>query len=469
LLYMKTTIIWFRNDLRIHDHPALHAAAEESDRIVPVFICNDILLHGKHASANRNRFLLESLQDLAASLRDRGSDLVIRHGRPQEVLRSLAHETQAQRVHISDDFTPYARKRDELVASVLAQDGIEFCRFPGRLMVDDVQGITTGAGTPFKVFTPFWKVWARVDRRPVLPLPAVCPLPEGITVGTLPALKDLTSEGTLSSDVAAGGEQAALRRLKTFLDDHINSYAAHHNDLGADGSSRLSPYLHFGCLSARTIEDQLGQGEGADAFHRQLAWRDFYQYILWHFPDNAHQEYQARYRQFGWSDDPALLDAWQDGQTGYPVVDAAMRQLKQEGWMHNRGRLIVGSFLTKDLGLDWRLGEAHFMHWLLDGDEANNNGNWQWIASVGVDPAPVFRRLYNPTSQQASYDPQGAYVRRYVPELANVDDAYLAEPWKMSDEQQQQAGCIIGKDYPAPVVDHAQARRAALERYRSAA
>ena len=210
-------------------------------------------------------------------------------------------------------------------------------------------------------------------------------------------------------------------------------------------------------------------GAGAAAFARQLAWRDFYAHVLLHHPGNRLLEHQPRMRALGWDEDPALLAAWQEGRTGYPLVDAGMRQLRASGWMHNRARLVVGSFLTKDLQLDWRAGEAWFMRWLLDGDVAQNNGNWQWIASVGVDPAPAFRRLLNPALQQRRHDPDGAYVRRWVPELRDVPDERLAEPWRMSDEEQAAAGCAIGRDYPAPVVDHAEERRRALERYRAVA
>jgi len=212
----------------------------------------------------------------------------------------------------------------------------------------------------------------------------------------------------------------------------------------------------------------LPSSAGAAAWHRQLCWREFYHYILFKFPANAQQEFQERYHDMKWDNNKIYLAAWQDGRTGYPVVDASMRQLLDEGWMHNRARLIVGSFLTKDLWLDWRLGEQHFMRLLIDGDESNNNGNWQWIASVGVDPAPVFRRLYNPSLQQKNFDPDGAYVRKFVPELKNVPDKYLAEPWTMPKDVQIDVGCIIGQDYPAPIVDHKAARVAALDHYRHA-
>jgi deoxyribodipyrimidine photo-lyase len=237
--------------------------------------------------------------------------------------------------------------------------------------------------------------------------------------------------------------------------------------LAGDSVSRLSPYLHFGCISPREVEHRLGRGDSEQAFRRQLCWRDFYAHVLGHFPGNAREEHQEKYRgTLSWVDSDERFDAWREGRTGYPVVDAAMRQLLREGWMHNRARLIVGSFLTKDLGIDWRRGERWFMRLLLDGDEASNNGNWQWIASVGVDPQPPSRRMFNPARQQERFDRDGAYVREYVPELRTVPNEYLREPWTMPTEVRERVGCRIGRDYPEPIVDHADARREALERYR---
>ena len=236
--------------------------------------------------------------------------------------------------------------------------------------------------------------------------------------------------------------------------------------LTGESVSRLSPYLHFGAISPREIEERLGGGPGARAFRRQVCWRDFYAHVLGHFPTNATSDFQERYRGMRWSQAEKRFAAWCEGETGYPAVDAGMRQLRREGWIHNRARLVVGSFLTKDLGIDWRWGERWFMRYLLDGDQASNNGNWQWIASVGVDPAPVFRRIFNPARQQERFDPGGAYVRAYVPELAGVPDRCLAEPWTMPEDVQVQCGCRIGHDYPEPIVDHPEARRQALDRYR---
>jgi deoxyribodipyrimidine photo-lyase len=320
------------------------------------------------------------------------------------------------------------------------------------------------------VFTPFHRAWLKCPRREVLLAPRSLPaLPRAVEPGQLPRLRELGLEEA-AEQAQTGGEDGGRDRMRRFLLEGVAGYGSGRDDLGADASSRLSPYLHFGCVSPRELDAQLPRGSGGQEFRRQLCWRDFYAHVLAHFPANARHEFQDRYRgSIRWSTAESRFAAWCDGRTGYPLVDAAMRQLRREGWMHNRARLVVGSFLTKDLGLDWRRGERWFMRWLIDGDESSNNGNWQWIASVGVDPQPPFRRIYNPARQQARFDPDGAYVRRYVPELSEVPDQYLAEPWMMSEAEQHEAGCVIGEHYPAPIVDHAIARREALARYGEAA
>jgi deoxyribodipyrimidine photo-lyase len=329
------------------------------------------------------------------------------------------------------------------------------------------------------VFTPFYRNWERVTRRAILDPPKRIGMPAKTRHGRVPSLASLGLEQEVA-EPAPGGETAGLARLAEFLDGAVRDYDSGRDQAGVDGSSRLSPYLRFGCLSPRAVEDQLPGGtntaaqrteaKGPEALRRQLCWRDFYQHVLVHHPENARHEHQARYRgTLTWAGDDAEFTAWTEGRTGFPLVDAGMRQLRREGWMHNRVRLMAGSFLTKDLGIDWRRGEDWFMRLLLDGDQASNNGNWQWIASVGVDPQPAFRRIYNPSLQQQRFDPDGRYVRGYVPELAQVPDEYLAEPWRMPELEQERAGCRIGRDYPGPIVDHKQARQAALDRYRDAA
>jgi deoxyribodipyrimidine photo-lyase len=397
---VSTSIVWFTRDLRLHDHPALRAALDSSDRVIPFFCLDDRLLHGRHASGPRTQFMLECLADLDASLKDRGAALVVRRGTPEEELRKLG----ADSVHFSADVSPFARSRK-----------VEGHAHPGLTVIDDV-----GAIKPYAVFSPFHRAWEKEPRRKVLGAPRKIELPPDVDPGKIPSLAELGLEQEVE-EPARGGETEGRKLL--------------------GGKPRLSPYLHFGCVSAREAEECAPD----DDYRRNLAWRDFFHQVLANHPENARQEFQERYRgTLDWNEDPEALEAWKDGRTGYPLVDAGMRQLVREGWMPNRIRLVVASFLTKQLGIDWREGERHFMRLLLDGDEANNNGNWQWITSVGVDPAPYFRRLYNPTRQMETLDPDGGYVRRYVPELGTPD-------------------------YPGPIVDQREAREEAIARYRAAA
>jgi deoxyribodipyrimidine photo-lyase len=455
-----TALLWLTRDLRVHDHPALRAALD-CGGVVPVFCFDDRLLRGRHASGPRTQFLLECLADLDEKL---GGLLVVRHGPPERELPEIAREAGARELHFSADSGPFARRRIERVRAALPD--LDVVAHPGLHAIDDLDAIRTQAGKPYTVFSPFHRAWLGTPRREVIGRPRAFGSHD-VRRGTLPTLKDLGLRQEVS-DPLPGGETAARERLSRFLGDGIDSYADDHDALGRDRTSRLSPYLHFGCLSPREIETRLPRGAGPDAFARQLCWRDFYAHVLRHFPRNARSEFQERYRGMTWSRAEKRFEAWCEGRTGYPLVDAAMRQLRREGWMHNRARLVVGSFLTKDLGIDWRWGERHFMRLLIDGDEANNNGNWQWIASVGTDPQPAFRRMYNPARQHERHDPDGTYVRRYVPELRDVPDRYLAEPWAMPEDEQRACGCVIGRDYPEPIVDHAEARRAALARYGAA-
>ncbi len=465
-----TAIVWFRRDLRVHDHPGLRAALDSDERVVPAFVFDPRLLGGRHASGPRTQFMLESLSALDAALRERGSGLVVRVGDPEAELSSLAQECGADRIHFSADVSGFARERDRRVHRALQRVGAEPIMHPGLFAVDDLNAIATRSGGPYTVFTPFYRAWAREPRRELAPTPRSLPaLPSRVRTGTLPTLDQLGLCERCEA-AAPGGEPAARRAMSAWVTGPIADYEDGRNALHGRSVSRLSPYLHFGCLSARELEERLPAGGGAEAYRRQLCWRDFYAHVLRHFPANAHHEHQERYRRrITWSRSEARFTAWTEGETGYPLVDAAMRQLRREGWIHNRARLVAGSFLTKDLGVDWRRGERHFMRWLIDGDEASNNGNWQWIASVGVDPQPVFRRIFNPALQQERFDPDGAYVREYVPELRVVPTTYLREPWTMPPEVQRDCGCVIGEDYPAPIVDHRQARREALERYGAAA
>jgi deoxyribodipyrimidine photo-lyase len=461
-----TAVVWLRRDLRVRDLPALAEACRAHERVVPLFVFDPRLLHGRFRSAARTAWMLECLEALDGELRGRGGRLVTRTGRPETEVRRVARAARAAAVYVSDDVTGFARRRDARVEEALGRDGVQLRRRPG-LYVADLPAIVTRQGTPYTVFTPFLRAWRAQPRRPPERAPRALALPR-IAAGRLPSLRALGFDGPAArlEDRPEPGEAAARRAAQRWLSGRVDAYGER-RDVLAEPTSRLSAYLRFGCLSPLWLERRVAAR--AEAFRSELAWRDFFAAVQLHFPHAARTELQSRYRDLEWDDDRALRRAWERGATGYPVVDAAMRQLAASGWMHNRARMIVGSFLTKDLQQDWRHGERHFMAHLLDGDVASNNGNWQWIASTGTDPAPYLRRLFNPVTQQRRFDPDGRYVRRWCPELAAVPDDRLAQPWTMTEAEQDAAGCRVGRDYPAPVVDHAEARRRAIERYRAAA
>ncbi len=383
-------------------------------------------------------------------------------------MAALAREVEAEAVYWTSDVSPFARARDARVTEALRVAGARACPRGGNFCVD-VSQPRTKTGKPFTVFTPFWKATTGLPRRPVLGAPeALPPLPAGLDPGTLPALLDLGLRGIVPHPVVAPGEIPARIAMQDWLDGPIAAYGERHDDL-TGGTSILSPYLRWGCLSALELEDRARARvcDGSGAFTRQLAWRDFYAHVLLLHPENARLEFQPRYRELEWDEDAELLAAWQEGRTGYPLVDAGMRQLAATGWMHNRARMVVGSFLTKDLHLNWRDGESWFERLLLDGEPSQNNGNWQWVASTGVDPAPYFRRIFNPVLQAQKFDPQGEYVRRWVPELEGVPTDHIAEPWRMSEAQQRDAACVLGSHYPDRIVDHALERQVTMDRYRA--
>lgn len=419
--------------------------------------------------------MLGCLAELRQNLRDLGADLILRRGRPEEVIPALAAEVGATKVHWTGDVSPFARARDHKVEEALAEAGVGAVVHPGNWIVDDPGSIVSGQDRPYTVFSPFNRSWQEKPRREMEEPPSELELAGSIDPGELPGLGDLgfskPEDGEAGSEAFKPGEEAAREAAKRFLNKGLNDYAETRNS-PAGGSSRLSPWIRWGCVSTLELEAKLGlrPGKGPGRFRDELAWREFYANVLANFPEVTRLEFQERYRgTLDWQSDPELLETWKSGRTGYPLVDAGMRQLLAEGWMHNRVRMVVASFLTKDLHLDWREGERHFMKHLLDGDVASNNGGWQWVASTGTDPAPYFQRMFNPMTQHERFDPDGVYVRRWIPELADVPDNRLVRPWEMSDEEQEQAGCRIGTDYPAPVVDHAEERRFAVERYRAAA
>ncbi|MHB1469368.1 MAG: cryptochrome/photolyase family protein [Solirubrobacteraceae bacterium] len=470
---MSTAIVWFRADLRLHDHPALSAASREYDSVAPVFVVDPTLLDGRLRSPRRVAFMLDCLRSLDDALREKASALLAFEGAPERVLPRIARKLGAEVVLWTSDVSPYARRRDREVTEALREAGVEARPHGGNYVVD-VSKPRTGGGDPFRVFTPFFRSWQELPRREMLAAPArIPPLPRGHTMlggRTLPSLAREHAGDAADAPIAEPGEAAARRAMRRWLVDGLRDYERLHDSVGAAGTSRLSPYLRWGCLSPLELEagaEKVG-GSGAEAWIRQLCWRDFYAHVLLHWPENVRREFQPAMRRLEWDEDRERLRSWQQGMTGYPIVDAAMRELAATGWMHNRARLIVGSFLTKDLQLDWRSGERWFAEQLLDGEPAQNNGNWQWIASVGVDPAPTARRLYNPTTQGRRFDPNGDYIRRWVPELEDVPDELIHEPSQMDESAQKQSRCRLDRDYPSPIVDHRTERRRALERYERA-
>ena len=458
---VRPTVVWFRRDLRVADHPGLRAAADAGP-VVCLFVLDPALLGRRHhASPVRLRFLRAGLEALDAELAARGSRLVVREGSPQVVVPQVAREADAGAVSFIREISPYGRTRDDRVAEALGTAGVEVRKTGGDLVAapEDLAG-SSGAG--YLVFTPFSRAWREVPLPPHVAAPAAIPGPELPSAGL-----DRLPSGDPPLDA---GPVAARRHLAAFVrDGRADGYADGRNAMAEDATSHLSAYLRLGMCSAAQVGRALGLpgslSAGREAFWRQLCWREFYHHHLARHPEVAHTALRADLRGIRWDDDPGQLAAWTAGETGYPIVNAGMRQLAQTGWIHNRARMVVASFLVKDLLIDWRRGETVFMQGLVNGDPANNNGGWQWTAGTGTDAAPYFRIL-SPTRQGERFDPAGAYVRRYLPELRDVPDSRIHEPWRMSAEEQRGAGCRIGSDYPAPLVDHRERRELALDRYR---
>jgi deoxyribodipyrimidine photo-lyase len=451
----STAVLWFRRDLRLHDHPALHHALERFDRVIPLFVVDEAILGGRWPSPNRWWFLARSLEALERDLRSRGSRLVVVRGDPVELVPRISRESGAAAVIASRDHAPYGRARDEHVEAALRNAGVAW-RAGRGLLVHEPGDVRRDDGGAFRVFSPFHRRWLARPLRPVLPAPERIPTPDVELPASGPP-DFLLGHPAPSADLALllePGEGAARRRLETWArSDGLRDYDTGRDRLDQHGTSRLSQDLRWGTLSAtEVVERCAGPGPGPARFRSELAWRDFYAHLLSDEPRVARESFRRELDEVGWETDEAVIDAWRDGRTGYPVVDAAMRQLRASGWMHNRARMIVASFLTKHLGVDWRVGEAHFMAHLVDGDPASNNGGWQWAASTGADPQPSFR-IFNPTLQGRRHDANGDYVRRWVPELRDLAGGAVHEP---------PAGT-----YLPPIVDHAEARRRALAAHRS--
>jgi deoxyribodipyrimidine photo-lyase len=462
-------LFWHRRDLRTADNQGLAAAADAADDgVVPVFCFDDEVL--QYGSDPRVAFMLDALARLRERYRELGSDLLIRHGDPSAVLPNLAEELDVARVVWNHDYSGLAVERDEAVRAALDEEGVAHEQFHDAVH-HEPGAIRTNAGDPYSVYTYFWKKWR--DREKADPAPE----PEGanladVSGADLPTLSDLGFEEP-KADLPDAGTEAARERLTDFCEADIYRYEEARDYPAEAATSRLSQDLKFGTIGVREVyerteaakvdADSEDARESVAEFQGQLAWREFYLQVLYFNPEVVSANYKSYEHPIEWRDDEAELTAWKRGETGYPIVDAGMRQLRQEGYVHNRVRMIVASFLTKDLMLDWRAGYEHFREHLVDHDTANDNGGWQWAASTGTDAQPYFR-IFNPTSQQERYDPDAEYITQYVPELADVP-AEKIHAWPELDDAERDT---LAPEYPAPIVDHSERREDALAMFEAA-
>lgn len=478
---MSIAIHWFRRDLRLRDNAALAEAQRRYDAVLPVFVLDDALLERTDMGAPRVAFLIDSLVELSRELERLGSRLVVRRGSPVEEIPALLRATGAAAVTVHRDYSPYARRRDRRVRAAVEALGGRWHESRDQLLVEP-EACVKDDGRPYTVFTAFARRWRSIEKRsPERRPPLRAPGPELFGRAGGIALPDARALGfALGAEIERGGESAAQRRLDRFTSEHLLAYARERDFPGKPGTSRLSAHLKLGTISVRTVFERAREILGEDlanldpsrptrglsraeserlrqagVFLNELCWRDFYQAILFHFPHVAKGPFQERFGELRWPEpDPAVVAAWRDGRTGFPLVDAGMRQLAATGWMHNRLRMVTAMFLTKTLLVDWRVGEKIFMERLVDGDLAANNGGWQWCASTGTDAAPYFR-IFNPVSQSKRFDPDGDFIRRWIPELRSAPGHLVHEPWR---------DAWLGSDaYPRPCVDLGESRALALD------
>ena len=469
---MEKALVWFRRDLRLTDHAALCHALTAARRVWCVFIFDTEILGTLPSRSDRRvEFIWHSAAELDGALRKHGGGLIVRHGRARDEIPALAAALGAAAVFANRDYEPAANERDMAVQNALAGLNIAFETFKDQVIFERDE-VMSASGTPYSVFTPYKNAWLKklaacdLPAYPVEQHTAALAQPDA---SRMPALRDIGFEPT--NLLAVGikpGASGATALLADFL-ARLANYADARDFPALKGPSYLSVHLRFGTISIRQLVAAARKqcGRGSQVWLSELIWREFYFQILHHHPGVVGSAFKPSYDNVRFDNDPHLFAAWCEGRTGYPLVDAAMRQINATGYMHNRLRMVAASFLVKDLHIDWRLGEKYFADHLVDFDLAANNGGWQWAASTGCDAQPYFR-IFNPVTQSEKFDPGGKFIRRYVPELSVTPDKYIHAPWKMDPLEQRASACVIGRDYPAPVVDHDSARRITLERYKAA-
>ncbi|MEZ6057673.1 MAG: deoxyribodipyrimidine photo-lyase [Planctomycetaceae bacterium] len=475
---LSPTIVWLRHDLRLADHPTLLAAVERGTGVLPVYIWSPEDA-GRWAMGGASKWWLHhSLTQLDASLRKVGSRLIIRVGNASDALGQLIEETGADAVYWTRRYEPAHREIDTKIKEDLRQQGIEVESFPGSLLFEPWE-VQTQTGGPYQVFTPFWRRCRSLSIAAPLDapaeLPAVARWPKSVSLASLNLLPTIPWDSSFAQ-FWSPGEAGATDSLDRFLQGAIGAYRELRDWPEQSGTSRLSPHLRFGEISPRQIwgrvverfgtppVDGTGKDDGPWTFLSEIGWRDFGYHILYHFPHTPLAPLRENFSNFPWETSPDLLKRWQQGTTGYPIVDAGMRELWTTGWMHNRVRMIVASFLTKHLRQSWQRGADWFWDTLVDADLASNTLGWQWAAGCGADAAPYFR-IFNPMLQGAKFDPDGTYVKRWVPELARLNTRWIHAPWTAPQSALQAAGIRLGTTYPEPIVDHPTARAAALEAF----
>ena len=462
------SLVWFRRDLRDTDHAALAAALADGGAVYCVFVFDSGILEALPTRADRRvAFIHASLLVLDAALQARGGGLLVRYGDPCAEIPRLAEDLAVSHVYVNRDYEPQAKARDAAVSAALAEQGRQLLAFRDQVVFDGDE-VLTQAGRPYSVFTPYRNAWLkRLHETGISAFDSASGMlaPPPVASG-VPTLEEI---GFVALDLPVLGVQPGMSGARGRFEEFCNRlprYREQRDFPAVKGVSYLSVHLRFGTISVRELVAHALHvgGEGGMTWLSELVWRDFYFMILDRFPHVVGNSFRPEYDAIVWDDWPEGLAAWQQGRTGYPLVDAAMRQMASSGYMHNRLRMVVASFLTKDLGIDWRLGERWFADSLIDFDLSANNGGWQWAASTGCDAQPWFR-IFNPVTQSERFDMQGKFIRRYVPELAAVPDKWVHAPWRMPAAVQQSCGVVIGRDYPAPLVDHDEARRRTLARY----